>query len=71
MSDEIMNDETAKSDAVEPLCNDCDETFSEFLTEMAEQNAKVATCPKCGKIHGHGKTKTTEPTAQEGAKKAS
>jgi len=33
------------------LCEGCGETFSNFLQEMADQNAKVATCPKCGKIH--------------------
>ena len=36
---------------VDLLCDDCGQTFSDFLQEMAEQNAKVATCPKCGKIH--------------------
>ena len=36
---------------VDLLCDDCGQTFSNFLHEMAEQNAKVATCPKCGKIH--------------------
>ena len=71
MSDEITSDETAKNDALEPLCNDCDETFSEFLSDMAEQNAKVATCPKCGKIHGYGKTKATEDGAADAVKKAS
>ncbi|HSZ60793.1 MAG TPA: hypothetical protein VK828_03290 [Terriglobales bacterium] len=33
------------------LCEGCGEAFSNFLQEMADQNAKVATCPKCGKIH--------------------
>ena len=33
------------------LCTDCGETFSSFLTEMAEHNAKVTACPKCGKHH--------------------
>ena len=36
---------------VDLLCDDCGQAFSDFLNEMAEQNAKVATCPKCGKIH--------------------
>jgi hypothetical protein len=39
------------NDSIDRLCEDCGETFSEFLHEMAEKNAKVATCPKCGKIH--------------------
>lgn len=59
----FMSDEAVKNDAVEPLCEGCDETFSEFLNEMAEQNAKVATCPKCGKIHAFGKTNGTKPDA--------
>ena len=66
-----MNDNTVNSDALEPLCNDCDETFSEFLTEMAELNAKVATCPKCGKIHDFVKAKPAEHRAKEPVKKAS
>jgi len=33
------------------FCEGCGETFSNFLQEMADQNAKVAACPKCGKIH--------------------
>ncbi len=33
------------------LCEGCGETFTNFLQEMADQNAKVAACPKCGKIH--------------------
>ncbi|MFY9907483.1 MAG: hypothetical protein WBX02_07140 [Terriglobales bacterium] len=41
-----MND---KKDQV--LCEGCGEAFTNFLQEMADQNAKVATCPKCGKIH--------------------
>jgi uncharacterized Zn finger protein len=36
---------------IDPSCDDCGQTLSDFLHEMADQNAKVATCPKCGKIH--------------------
>ena len=36
---------------IDLLCEDCGQTFSDFLHEMADQNAKVTTCPKCGKIH--------------------
>jgi len=39
------------SDEIDMLCEECGQTFSAFLHEMADQNAKVATCPKCGKIH--------------------
>jgi hypothetical protein len=71
MSDEVVNDvavnhEVEKSDAVDaPLCEGCDETFSEFLNEMAEQNAKVAACPKCGKVHGFKKTDDTQTESEQ------
>ena len=48
---------------VDLLCDDCGQTFSDFLQEMAEQNAKVATCPKCGKIHEFS-PKTAKPGAR-------
>ena len=38
-------------DKLDLSCEDCGQAFSDFLHEMADQNAKVATCPKCGKIH--------------------
>jgi Zn finger protein HypA/HybF involved in hydrogenase expression len=38
-------------DKLDLLCEDCGQAFSDFLHEMADQNAKVTTCPKCGKIH--------------------
>jgi len=40
-----------RDDKLDLLCEDCGQTFSDFLHEMADQNAKVTTCPKCGKIH--------------------
>ena len=45
------------------LCDDCGQTFSEFLQEMADKNAKVATCPKCGKIHEFNRPKGDNPVA--------
>jgi RNase P subunit RPR2 len=42
---------TMSDEKVDLLCDGCEQTLSDFLNEMAEQNAKVATCPKCGKIH--------------------
>src|ERR1700694_2617379 len=42
---------TMSDEKVDLLCDGCDQTLSDFLNEMAEQNARVATCPKCGKIH--------------------
>lgn len=57
------------NDSIERLCEDCGETFSEFLHEMAEQNAKVATCPKCGKIHEFAKTKEAKAAPRRGSVK--
>ena len=36
---------------VDFLCDDCGEAFSAFLHDMADHNAKVTACPKCGKNH--------------------
>ena len=33
-------------DAIDLLCEDCGQTFSAFLHEMADKNAKVV-CPNC------------------------
>lgn len=33
-------------DSIEALCHRCGQTFSTFLHEMADQNAKVV-CPNC------------------------
>ncbi len=44
-------------DKLDRLCRHCGEAFSDFLNEMAEHNAKVATCPKCGKPHDHRPSK--------------
>lgn len=48
MSEERSLSSEDKSDF---SCDDCGQAFSDFLQEMADKNAKVATCPKCGKIH--------------------
>jgi hypothetical protein len=51
-SEHPMGVETNMSDdKLDLLCEDCGQTFADFLHEMADQNAKVTTCPKCGKIH--------------------
>ena len=34
------------NDSIEALCHHCGRTFSAFLHEMADQNAKVV-CPDC------------------------
>ena len=55
----MLNDEK-----VDLLCQDCGQALSEFLHEMAEHNAKVATCPKCGKVHDHKPPKAEKPVAR-------
>jgi ribosomal protein S27AE len=49
---------------IESLCGECGETFSNFLQEMADQNAKVATCPKCGKIHAVSPPPAPQPVVK-------
>jgi uncharacterized Zn finger protein len=56
---------------IDVLCGNCGETFSNFLQEMADQNAKVATCPKCGKIHEVSPpAKAPKPVASARSKKS-
>jgi len=47
-------------------CEGCGETFSNFLQEMADQNARVTTCPKCGKIHPFPPTVAPQMPAVKG-----
>ncbi len=48
----IQYDEKNMSDEkIDVLCDDCGEAFSAFLHDMADHNAKVTACPKCGKNH--------------------
>jgi hypothetical protein len=41
-----MTSTNVSKDSIELLCNHCGQTFSAFLHEMADQNAKVV-CPNC------------------------
>jgi DNA-directed RNA polymerase subunit RPC12/RpoP len=41
-----MTGENVSNDSIELLCKHCGKTFSAFLHEMADKNAKVA-CPDC------------------------
>ncbi len=48
MNSANMNNASVTNDSIERLCNSCGKTFSAFLHEMADQNAKVV-CPDCRK----------------------
>jgi endogenous inhibitor of DNA gyrase (YacG/DUF329 family) len=50
-----MNDETT-----DLLCPHCGQTFSAFLHEMADHNAKVV-CPSCGKAPDGKPAKAAKP----------
>jgi DNA-directed RNA polymerase subunit RPC12/RpoP len=52
-----------KEEKTDLLCGECGETFSNFLQEMADQNAKVTTCPKCGKVHAINPREAANPVA--------
>jgi len=51
------------ADQIDLLCKHCGQTFSAFLHEMADHNAKV-TCPSCGKPHDGKPPKTAQPVAR-------
>lgn len=53
----------SKVEQTDLLCDGCGQTFSDFLQEMADQNAKVTTCPKCGKIHQFNPSKPARPAS--------
>ncbi len=38
------------TDSIDLLCKHCSQTFSAFLHDLAEKNAKVV-CPNCGESH--------------------
>lgn len=51
----------SENDDLDPLCSDCPEALSDFLQEIAEHNAKVTACPKCGKHHALKPQTVTDP----------
>jgi predicted nucleic acid-binding Zn-ribbon protein len=61
----MLNDEK-----LDRLCRHCGQAFSTFLHQMAERNAKVACCPKCGKPHLHKPAKAEKPSATHRVRKA-
>jgi len=50
------------ADQIDLLCKHCGQTFSAFLHEMADHNAKVV-CPNCGKSHEFSRPKAAKPVA--------
>jgi formylmethanofuran dehydrogenase subunit E len=56
-----MTNTNMSNDSIELLCNHCGETFSAFLHQMADRNAKVV-CPKCGES-GERRPAKPEPRA--------
>ena len=56
------------TDSIELLCNHCGQTFSTFLHQMADKNAKVV-CPSCGENHDCKPTKAESGTTTRKVKK--
>jgi len=52
-----------RAEQTDLLCEHCGQTFSAFLHEMAEKNAKVV-CPNCGGSHDSKLAKTVKPNAR-------
>ena len=50
------------NDSIDQLCENCGQTFSTFLHEMAHKNAKVV-CPNCRDKHDGDSPKSSEPGA--------
>ena len=50
------------SDEIDMLCEECGQTFSAFLHEMADQNEKVV-CPNCRASRDCSSPKAGEPGA--------
>jgi hypothetical protein len=51
--------------AVDVFCKHCGKTFSTFLQQMAEQNAK-ALCPCCGESAQYSPSDIVTPGAAQG-----
>jgi Zn finger protein HypA/HybF involved in hydrogenase expression len=52
--------ENIMSDEIDMLCEKCGQTFSAFLHEMADKNAKLL-CPKCRESRDCNSPKAAEP----------
>jgi hypothetical protein len=56
------------SDSIDRLCENCGQTFSAFLHEMAAQNEKVV-CPNCRANPDCKPPKPGKPIARAGSRK--
>ena len=54
--------ENNMSDEIDMLCEECGQTFSAFLHEMADKNEKVV-CPNCRASRDCNSPKAAEPVA--------
>ena len=57
-----MTGTNMSNDSIELLCNHCGQTFSAFLHQMADKNAKVV-CPNCRETPDCKPAKATKPVA--------
>jgi predicted RNA-binding Zn-ribbon protein involved in translation (DUF1610 family) len=67
-----MTEQQPEQPKTDLLCADCGEALSTFLQEIADHNAKVTACPKCGKHHEFKRSefkqsKTAMPTGRKRA----
>lgn len=58
-----MNSANVNNDSIELLCHRCGQTFSAFLHEMADKNAKVV-CPNCRANRDCDRPVTVRPAAK-------
>jgi len=66
----IAMETNVSGDKIDQLCGDCGEELSAFLHEMADHNAKITACPKCGKHHPLVPPKAAQPTARVRSRKS-
>jgi len=64
LTSKVKEKKTMSDENGDVLCTDCGEAFSAFLQGMADHNAKVTACPKCGKNHEFKPPKAAEPVSQ-------
>ena len=57
-----MTNGNLSNDSIDLLCNHCGQTFSAFLHQMADKNAKVV-CPNCGENHDCKPPEAAKPVA--------